>query len=103
MDTSANAGKLLDAANEDSWHDGIGQNNLTSQLNKERMDNEIRSSPEEEFFSLSCLALKIKLIEQLQQDNQAAAADSDTISAEKNKDDYEVFNTISEVKLFRLC
>ena len=65
LDTSANAGKLLDAANDDYWHDGIGQNNLTSQLNKERLDNEIRSSPEEEFFSLSCLALKIKLIEQL--------------------------------------
>ena len=30
LDTSANAGKLLDDANDDSWHDGIGQNNLTS-------------------------------------------------------------------------
>ena len=99
MNTSANAGKLIEGAGDEIWLDGIGQNNLTSLLQKEKVESEIRStSPEEEFFSLSCLALKIKLIEQLQHENEA-----DAENADKNKDDYEIFNTISEAKLFRLC
>ena len=54
--------KLIDvnaSDNSASWTNNNSHNQ--KQMVAER---EIRSSPEEEFFSLSCLALKVKLIEQ---------------------------------------
>ena len=64
---------------------------INSSEHSHRVEKEIRSSPEEEFFSLSCLALKVKLIEQQKESN----VDEEYVDGYR-KDDYEVFNEISE-------
>ena len=59
------------------------------------MNDEIRSSLDEEFFSLTCLALKINLIEEKKQ--------SESLTTNCGGEDYEAINMISEEELFDLC
>ena len=59
------------------------------------MNDEIRSSLDEEFFSLTCLALKINLIEEKKQ--------SESLTINFGGEDYEAINMISEEELFDLC
>ena len=59
------------------------------------MNDEIRSSLDEEFFSLTCLALKINLIEEKKQ--------SESLTTNCGGKDYEAINMISEEELFDLC
>ena len=62
---------------------------------------EKRPSPEEEFFHLSCRALRIKLTEQRRKEKDPTP---DSTTSTTSKEDFiEVLNTISESKLFRLC
>ena len=59
------------------------------------MNDEIRSSLDEEFFSLTCLALKINLIEEKKR--------SENLTINCGGEDYEAINMISEEELFDLC
>ena len=59
------------------------------------MNDEIRSSLDEEFFSLTCLALKINLIEEKKQ--------NENLTTNFVGEDYEAINMISEEELFDLC
>ena len=64
-------------------------------MGKEKKEGEKRANPEEEFFHLSCLALKIKYSES-QDHTKISTPDGG------GDDNFDVF-TISEGKLFRLC
>ena len=83
-------------SNENEYFDAEDTSNMnqicSSLVPKERLgtENEKRASPEEEFFRLSCLAMKIRISER-----QDHAQDTEG-------DQFDVF-TISESKLFKLC
>ena len=68
---------------------------------EESKEIEKRPSPEEEFFQLSCRALRIKLTEQRRKEKDLTPT-SNTPATSK-EEFVEVLNTISESKLFRLC
>ena len=54
-----------------------------------------RSSPERDYFSLSILAMKIKLAEQEKKQGD--------LLSRSNTEEFEMINKISERKLYRLC
>ena len=58
-------------------------------------NDEIRSSMDEEFFSLTCLALKINLVEEKKL--------SENLTTNCSGENYEAINMISEEELFELC
>ena len=62
----------------------------SSIVTKEKVDGQKRASPEEEFFRLTCKAMKINISER--QDPSKGT----------EGDEFDVF-TISESKLFKLC
>lgn len=68
----------------------------TPRFKQQEGNSSFRSSPEEEFFLLSCFAMKVKLAEQEKNNNNDLLASS-------NKEEFEMANKIDERELFKLC